>query len=39
MLQESYQWFLEHGKEGSGGSSPHRKPVKESILRLIRFFS
>jgi nucleoside-diphosphate-sugar epimerase len=40
MLKESYQWFLEHGREGpGGGASPHRKAVRESLLRVLRIFS
>jgi nucleoside-diphosphate-sugar epimerase len=40
MLRESYQWFLEHGREKPGaGASPHRKAVKESILWLLRKIS
>ena len=40
MLQESYQWFVEHGSETPGdGASPHRKAVKERILGLLRRLS
>jgi nucleoside-diphosphate-sugar epimerase len=40
MLQESYQWFVEHGREKPGdAASPHRKAVKERILGLLRRLS
>jgi nucleoside-diphosphate-sugar epimerase len=41
MLQESYDWFLAHPdavsahKEGSA----HRKPVKEAMLAVLKYFS
>ncbi|MFM7317636.1 MAG: NAD-dependent epimerase/dehydratase family protein [bacterium] len=42
MLAESYDWFLAHKDDPSSASdaaSPHRKPVAEGILKLIRKIS
>jgi len=40
MLRESYDWFREHGGPGEkSGNSPHRKAVREGILKLLRRFS
>jgi nucleoside-diphosphate-sugar epimerase len=41
MLAESYDWFLAHRGDASPGQpgSPHRKPVAEKLLRLVRRFS
>lgn len=41
MLADTYDWFLAHGHEPTQGNpaSPHRKPVTEGILRLVRKFS
>jgi nucleoside-diphosphate-sugar epimerase len=41
MLRESYDWFLAHANDtaSSKGASPHRLPVPERVLRLIRHLS
>jgi len=41
MFKESYDWFLEnYGKANiSEKSSAHRKPVKEKILKLLKWIS
>ena len=38
---ESYDWFIENYEESkkTKNASPHRKPVKEGILWLLKFFS
>lgn len=42
MLAESYDWYLAHKDDPSAAhdaASPHRKPVAEGILKLIRKIS
>lgn len=40
MLRESYDWFCQHGSpSGTSGRSPHRRRVREGILKVIRRFS
>lgn len=41
MLRESYDWFLAHpqGVAQEGSKSPHRRPVTERVLRLVRRLS
>lgn len=41
MLRESFDWLVEHGsaRGTSDAGSPHRKPVKEKILKLVKLLS
>ncbi len=40
MLIEAYDWFLEHYQpEKQQGFSVHRRPVKEQILKIIKWLS
>lgn len=41
MFNESYDWFIDHYEESktSKNASPHRKPVKEGILWLVKKLS
>ena len=41
MILESYDWFRENfdREEAAGLGSPHRRPVKEAVLRLVKWFS
>lgn len=41
MLQESYDWFISNygSWKGNEKSSAHRNPVKESILKIVKYLS
>lgn len=41
MLRESYEWFLEHRDAGLGAgvASPHRTPVRQGLLWLLKQIS
>jgi nucleoside-diphosphate-sugar epimerase len=41
MLRESYDWFLEHRDErlSDGAASPHRTPVRQGLLWLLKQIS
>ena len=41
MFKESYEWFDKHFDEVkfNFNASAHRKPVKQAILKVLRFFS
>jgi nucleoside-diphosphate-sugar epimerase len=41
MFSESYDWFIKnrHQSKLAFNSSPHRKPVKESILKIVKWLS
>ena len=39
MMLESYRWFEQHRGEAQNGDSPHRKPLREGVLRLIKRLS
>lgn len=40
MFKESYDWFLEHGNEAVWqNGSPHRAPMAQKILKLVKRFS
>jgi len=41
MLRESYEWFLAHRDVGltDGASSPHRTPVRQGLLWLLKQIS
>jgi nucleoside-diphosphate-sugar epimerase len=38
MLEESYDWFLAGGDEASA-ASPHRSPIPQKVLHLVKRFS
>ena len=39
MFIESYDWYLEHKDTlaASGPASPHRSPVRQGILKLVKY--
>jgi nucleoside-diphosphate-sugar epimerase len=41
MFRESYDWFLENFVhfQAEKGMSPHRRPVKEMVLRMVKWVS
>lgn len=40
MLCQAYDWYVRHGRAGRGaGASPHRSPVREGLLRVLRWLS
>ena len=40
MLQESYDWFLANaGQRDDGQRSPHRSPIRQGVLWLVKQFS
>jgi hypothetical protein len=40
MLRESYDWFRSNrGSDGPAGASPHRRPLKEGALWLLKKMS
>ena len=42
MLQESYGWYCaarSGGKDGERASSPHRSPLRQGVLRVVKRFS
>ena len=40
MLQESYDWFLANAEQWDGGQrSPHRSPIRQGVLWLVKQFS
>jgi hypothetical protein len=41
MLRESYEWFMAHGEDAApdGARSPHRKPVRQGLLWLLKQIS
>jgi nucleoside-diphosphate-sugar epimerase len=40
MLQESYDWFLANAAQrGDGQRSPHRSPLRQGVLWLVKQFS
>ena len=41
MFFESYDWFIENFEKliDLDGASPHRRPVKQSILKILKWFS
>lgn len=40
MFRESYDWYVKHRREvlGSVGKSPHRSPVKQGVLGIVKLF-
>jgi len=39
MLQESYDWFLEEAEKPVSDRSPHRSPIPQKVLWLVKKFS
>jgi nucleoside-diphosphate-sugar epimerase len=39
MLRESYRWFCEHRGTADGGASPHRTPVRQGLLWVLKQLS
>ena len=41
MLIQAYNWYLKHGSRAdeAGGRSIHRNPVKQGVLRLLKWLS
>jgi nucleoside-diphosphate-sugar epimerase len=39
MLRESYDWFLDPENRAEGEASPHRSPIAQKVLWLVKQFS
>ena len=39
MLQESYDWFVAHADDKTAQRSPHRSPIQQGVLWLVRQLS
>jgi nucleoside-diphosphate-sugar epimerase len=39
MLQESYDWFLANAEQQGGRRSPHRSPIRQGVLWLVKQLS
>lgn len=41
MMMQAYDWYIEHGSQANeaGAGSIHRNPVKQGVLRLLKWLS